>query len=135
MGTDMKKTFILFVFYFLIKMGASAQQKDEKPVGIIPDSFKYSRKGLFVPNILKSEKKNLSLKDISASIKSLDTLPFETDLEEIQKLKEALEKERFISSEAVKPIIPKLRDKVYTVKKMRIVKRSSKKKKRPCNCP
>jgi hypothetical protein len=133
-----KKTFIFFGFYFLIKIRASAQQTDRKPVGIIPDSFKSSWRGTFIPSALKREKKVISLNDISASIKNLDEQPFETDLEEVKRLKEALEKEKgvFTPLEIVEPRISSVNNKVYTVRKMKIINRSSKsrKKKRPCNC-
>lgn len=135
----MKKTFIFFAFSFLIKIGASAQHTDGKPVGIIPDSFKSSWRGTFIPSALKKEKKVISLNDISASIKNLDEQPFETDLEEVKRLKEALEKEKggFAPSEIVKSKVSSVNNKVYTVRKMKVVQRwsKSKKKKRPCNCP
>jgi hypothetical protein len=133
-----KKTFIFFAFSFLIEMGASAQQTDRKPVGIIPDSFKSSWRGTFISSALKKEKKVISLNDISASIKNLDKQPFETDLEEVKCLKEALEKEKggFAPSEIVEPRISGVNNKVYTVRKMKIINRSSKSRrnKRPCNC-
>lgn len=135
----MKKAFTIFAFSILIKIGALAQQKDGKPVGIIPDSFKSSWGRTFIPSALKKEKKVLSLNDISVSIKNLDEQPFETDLEEVKRLKEALEKEKgvFVSSEIVKPRVSSIKNKIYTVKKMKVVKRWSKsrKKKRPCDCP
>ena len=133
----MKKAFIIFAFSILFKMGALAQQKDGKPLGIIPDSFKSSWRGTFIPNALKKEKKTLSLNDISASIKNLDEQPFENDLEEVKRLKEALEKGKgvFIPSGIVKPRISSVKNKIHTVRKMKVVKRWSKsKKKRPSNC-
>lgn len=135
----MKKTFIFFALFILIKIGALAQQKDGKPLGIIPDSFKSSWRGTFIPSALKKEKKTLSLNDISASIKNLDEQPFENDLEEVKRLKEALDKEKrvFAPLEIVKSRISSVKNKIYTVRRMKVVKRwsKSKKKKRPCNCP
>ncbi len=63
---NMKKAFIIFTFSILIKMGATAQHTDGKPLGIIPDSFKSSWRGTFIPSALKNEKKVISLNDISA---------------------------------------------------------------------
>ncbi len=133
------QAFIFFAFSILVKIGALAQQTVRKPVGVIPDSFKSSWRGTFIPSALKKEKKVISLNDISASIKNLDEQPFENDLEEVKRLKEALEKEKggFALSQIVKPRISSVNNKVYTVRKMKIINRSSKsrKKKRPCNCP
>ena len=102
---NMKKAFIIFAFSILFKVGALAQQKDEKPLGVIPDSFKSSWRGTFIPVTLNKEKKTRNLNDISASIKNLDEQPFENDLEEVKRLKEALKKERggFAPSEIVIP--------------------------------
>ena len=133
----MKKTFIFFAFYFLIKIGASAQHTDGKPVGIIPDSFKSSWRGTFIPSALKKGKKVIILNDISASIKNLDEQPFENDLEEVKRLKEALEKGKKESTtlEIIKPRVLSVKNKIYTVRKIKIVNSSSKlkKRKRPRN--
>lgn len=135
---NMKKAFIIFTFSILIKMGATAQHTDGKPLGIIPDSFKSSWRGTFIPVTLNKEKKTLNLNDISASIKNLDEQPFENDLEEVKRLKDTLEKEKgvFAPSGIVKPRISSVKNKIYTVRKMKVVKRGYKlrKKKRPCNC-
>lgn len=136
---NMKKAFIIFTFSILIKMGATAQHTDGKPLGIIPNSFKSSWRGTFIPVTLNKEKKTLNLKDISASIKNLDEQPFENDLEEVKRLKDTLEKEKgvFAPSGIIKSRISSVKNKIYTVRKMKIINRSSKskKKKRPCNCP
>ena len=135
----MKKTFIFFIHFLIIKVGAIAQKMDEKPTGIIPDSFKASRKVTFIPITLDKDKKIHSLDDISASMKKLEDQPFETDLEEVKKLKEALEKEKEVltHSEITKPTVSNINNRIYTVRKMKIIKKlsKSKKKKRPCNCP
>lgn len=135
---NMKKAFIIFTFSILIKMGATAQHTDGKPLGIIPDSFKSSWRGTFIPVTLNKEKKTLNLNDISASIKNLDEQPFENDLEEVKRLKDTLEKEKgvFAPSGIVKSRISSVKNKIYTVRKMKVVKRwtKSRKKKRPCNC-
>ena len=127
---NMKKVFIIFAFSILIKIETLAQQTDGKPVGIIPDSFKSSWRGTFITRTLKQEEKILSLYDISASIKNLDELPFENDLEEVKKLKDALEKEKgvFVPSGIVKPKDSSVNNKIYTVRKMKVIKRLSKEK-------
>ena len=118
---------------------STAQHTDGKPLGIIPDSFKSSWRGTFIPVTLNKEKKTQNLNDISASIKNLDEQPFENDLEEVKRLKDTLEKEKgvFAPSGIVKSRISSVKNKVYTVRKMKVVQRWSKseKKKRQCNCP
>lgn len=131
----MKKARYFLIILVLFSLNIFAQKTEEKPIGVVPDSFKKPY-GSFAKSNLKQE--------IEAKLAAFDKVsPSDYDLEEQKKLKSDFEKQKREMAilegkgEKTMPVTTNLPagKKIYHKWVKRVVKRPVKrKKKKKCNC-